>query len=140
MKKTKINKDFIEKGAGDIHEKDMDKAIRKRKEIEDKITESGTLKKYWQISRYMFIMLNDYRRGAYRDAPWLTISALIFSLLYVLNPLDLIPDFIPVIGYLDDVTVFALGLNFVQKDLRKYLRWKYDDAFDDRILDPNQDE
>ncbi len=35
--------------------------------------------------------------------PWLTKSLCVFVVAYALSPIDLIPDFVPVLGYLDDV-------------------------------------
>lgn len=46
-----------------------------------------------------------------RSARWLTIYALI----WVISPIDLIPEFLPVIGPLDDVVVVALVLRFVAR-------------------------
>lgn len=42
---------------------------------------------------------------AYRhpDAPWLVRALCFFVVVYALSPIDLIPDFIPVLGYVDDV-------------------------------------
>lgn len=120
-----IGNKYVKDKAEEMTEEDLDKALKDRQKIEEKISKSGVLRKYVQIAKYMFLMLNDYRRGKYKSVPWLTISTLIFILLYILNPLDIVPDFIPVVGYVDDVTVLALGLSFVQKDLRKYLDWKY---------------
>ncbi len=125
MKRFRINKKFVKRGAEEIEDADVEETWNKRERIEEKINNSGILMKYLKIAKYMLFMLNDYRKGLYRDVPWMTISTLVFTLLYVLNPLDLVPDFIPVIGYLDDVTVFALGLNLIQKELRRYLDWKY---------------
>ena len=49
---------------------------------------------------------------AYRDprTPWYArvVSALVFT--YALSPIDLIPDFIPVLGYLDDALIVPLGI------------------------------
>jgi uncharacterized membrane protein YkvA (DUF1232 family) len=44
----------------------------------------------------------------------------VFALLYILNPIDIIPDVIPIFGYLDDVMVFGFCLDFVEADLEKY--------------------
>ena len=49
---------------------------------------------------------------AYRDprTPWIArlVAALVIG--YALSPLDLIPDFIPVLGYLDDLVLLPLGI------------------------------
>jgi len=119
-----IDEDYILNGAAEISDEDMKYTLNKKRAIEDKISKSGLLKKYLTISKLMLQMLNDYRKGNYRDVPWLTISSMVFTLLYVLNPMDLIPDFITIIGYLDDITVLAIGLNLVETDIKKYLDWK----------------
>ena len=64
----------------------------------------------------MFTMnLRDWARRIKRDAvtlwfacrdpatPWLPKALCWFTVAYALSPIDLIPDFIPVLGYLDDV-------------------------------------
>jgi uncharacterized membrane protein YkvA (DUF1232 family) len=42
--------------------------------------------------------------------PWYAKACGALTLLYALSPLDLIPDFIPVLGYLDDLVLVPLGL------------------------------
>lgn len=45
------------------------------------------------------------------------------------SPIDLIPDFIPVIGYIDAAMVVGLTVKVIQSDLRDYCVWKgYDPA------------
>lgn len=49
---------------------------------------------------------------AYKD-PRVTWYAKIFIVMlvgYVISPIDLIPDFIPIIGYLDDLIILSLGI------------------------------
>jgi uncharacterized membrane protein YkvA (DUF1232 family) len=49
---------------------------------------------------------------AYRDprTPWYARVAAILVIAYALSPIDLIPDFIPVLGYLDDLVILPLGI------------------------------
>jgi uncharacterized membrane protein YkvA (DUF1232 family) len=49
---------------------------------------------------------------AYRDSrtPWYARLWAALVLGYALSPIDLIPDFIPVIGYLDDLVIVPLGI------------------------------
>ncbi len=42
--------------------------------------------------------------------PWSMRLVLVFILLYAVNPIDIIPDFIPVLGMLDDIVIIAAGL------------------------------
>jgi uncharacterized membrane protein YkvA (DUF1232 family) len=49
---------------------------------------------------------------AYRDprTPWYAKAWAILVLAYAISPIDLIPDFLPVIGYLDDLLILPLGV------------------------------
>ena len=78
--------------------------------------------------RLLFLMLKDWWRGAYRQLPWWCIGVLIFTLLYVLSPIDLIPDWIPVIGLLDDVTLMYLCYKVIEGEIEKYKRWRNREA------------
>jgi len=56
-------------------------------------------------AKLLYEMLCDYLDGKYKGVPWRTIAMVIFALLYVINPFDLIPDFIPGVGWIDDAAV-----------------------------------
>ena len=55
--------------------------------------------------------------GAARDprVPWYAKALAIVVASYALSPIDLIPDFIPVLGYLDDIVLVPLGIYFAVK-------------------------
>jgi uncharacterized membrane protein YkvA (DUF1232 family) len=44
------------------------------------------------------------------QTPWLPKWISVFVVAYALSPIDLIPDFIPVLGYLDDMIILPLGI------------------------------
>ena len=73
----------------------------------------------------MIDLLSDYVEGTYRKIPLRILISIVATILYVLSPIDLIPDYIPVIGYLDDVAVitFVLGTG-AAAELKKYKKWK----------------
>jgi uncharacterized membrane protein YkvA (DUF1232 family) len=49
---------------------------------------------------------------AYQDprVPWYSKALIAFVVIHTFSPIDLIPDFIPVLGYLDDLIITPLGL------------------------------
>ncbi len=54
---------------------------------------------------------------AYRDprTPWYAKAWALLVAAYALSPIDLIPDFIPVLGYLDDLLLLPLGIALAVK-------------------------
>ena len=124
--KKKIDEKYLKSEISRIEDDDLNMVMDNKKEITNKISHASILKKYTELGKLMFGMLKDYKKGNYKSVPWFTIAAIAFSLLYVLNPFDLVPDFIPGVGYIDDFLVFSLSLRFIESDLHNYLDWKLD--------------
>lgn len=57
--------------------------------------------------------------------PWYARALGAAILAYALSPIDLIPDFIPILGYLDDLIVLSLGLMLLVKMLPPNLLDEY---------------
>lgn len=123
-KKSEIDEEFVKTEVTKIDNDDVTIAMNSQKEVDEKINNSGLLQKYSELAKVMYAMLKDYRKGVYKKVPWFTIATIAFSFLYILNPLDIIPDFIPGLGYLDDLGVLTFGLRFIESDLHNYLDWK----------------
>ena len=107
-----------------IEEKDVEIVFENEEKIHRKVERKGPLKKYIDSVKNLFFMLKDYKNGTYREMPWHTIGSVVLVLLYVLNPLDIIPDFIPGFGYVDDAGVLALALKLIQSDYETYMEWR----------------
>ena len=79
---------------------------------------------------------------AYRDPrlPLLPRLIIIFTVAYALSPIDLIPDFIPVLGYLDDLIILplliSLSIKLIPLDIIKESREKAENEHQD--LKPNK--
>lgn len=125
-KKEEINEEYFKKGVAQVNDGDVDIAANSQKQAEDKIMNAGALRKYTEIGKLMFSMLNDFRNGSYTNVPWFTIASIAFTMLYVINPFDIMPDFIPGIGYVDDFAILTFSIRFMETDLHKYLDWKLD--------------
>lgn len=101
---------------------DVDEVVRNANDILSKVT--GALARFKEDISGMINLVKDYRNGSYREVPAKTIVAVVGALLYVLAPIDLIPDILPVIGQLDDAAIVGLCLKLVDADIQKYLAWK----------------
>ena len=124
----KVDESFIKKGAKRIKKEDIEKVTRKADEIEKKVRESGPLKRYIDDVKLLLSMVNDYWSGDYKEIPYWAIGATVFALLYVLSPIDLILDFIPVVGLVDDAAVVALCIYMIEQELHDYSEWKTQNA------------
>jgi uncharacterized membrane protein YkvA (DUF1232 family) len=49
---------------------------------------------------------------------------IVSALIYLVMPLDLIPDFVPLLGFTDDATVILFVLKQINSDLALYKEWK----------------
>ena len=107
-----------------IKDEDVEVVLENEEAINKKFSGEMTLSKYAELGQIMIGMLKDIKNGVYPEVPWFTIATVVLALLYLLNPLDLIPDFIPGIGYIDDLAVLAIGTGWIESDLHKYLDWK----------------
>jgi len=65
-------------------------------------------------------MIRAYVKGEYRELPIRTIILIAAGLLYFINPLDLIPDIIPITGYLDDLSIIIWIAHSIDKDIQKF--------------------
>ncbi|MGE3333429.1 MAG: YkvA family protein [Rhodospirillaceae bacterium] len=101
---------------------DIVRVVRRSKGLRKLI--NGPLAEMGNDVSLLLAMLKDYANGTYRDIPRSTALAGAFALLYVLNPFDLMPDFVPGIGYLDDMSMVALVIGSIRRDVAHYARWR----------------
>lgn len=120
--KRKAEADFAAR-AGRVTDADVGDMLRKQDQVDQKM-HAGVLCKYIGDVKTFFQLLADYWRGSYREVPFRTIAAIVGALAYLLCPIDAIPDFIPVLGLVDDAAVIALCLKLVHGDLDDYREWR----------------
>lgn len=116
---------------------DIESILDKEEALKDKLKESSHLERFATDISLFISLIKDYYHGNYRKIPYKSISSIVIGLIYILNPIDIIPDFIPVIGYVDDALVIAFCLKMVEKDLRDYEAWKAQQDGDSSNKDAN---
>ncbi len=119
-----IGEQFVKDGAEKVTPADVDKVVARSEEIQRRFTSGGPLHRFVEDGRLLLAAVRDYWTGRYRKWPLGTIGAIVFTLLYVFDPLDLIPDVLPIIGQIDDAAVVAACLFLVEHDLRTYATWR----------------
>jgi uncharacterized membrane protein YkvA (DUF1232 family) len=72
----------------------------------------------------MIRLVRAWIKGEYKDVPWETIVWIIGAIIYFVNPFDLIPDFIPGVGYLDDAVVIGLAIASFSFDIENFREWE----------------
>ena len=69
-------------------------------------------------------MLRAYIKKQYTEVSKATILAAIAGLIYVVNPMDVVPEYILGVGVLDDAAVVGIILQAMHMDLNKYKKWQ----------------
>ena len=118
---TKLNNKF-NSFKNDFTQEDAGKVMENMEKIEQ-IMQNKTLCKFLDDVKFYFQMLGDIFAGKYKKVPAGTVAAIIGTLLYVLSPVDFIPDFLPG-GFVDDAGILALCLNFTKLDIEEYKKFK----------------
>lgn len=74
--------------------------------------------------RALIGLITDNITGKYTGTPYRSIVAMTGALIYFLSPIDIIPDFIPMLGFIDDIFVLGLVLKQFESDIEVYKAWK----------------
>jgi uncharacterized membrane protein YkvA (DUF1232 family) len=69
-------------------------------------------------------MVKAYVSGNYKVVPWKSIMVITGVLVYFVMPLDLIADFIPVTGYIDDFSLVLWVFSHLQDDIDTFSMWE----------------
>lgn len=80
-----------------------------------------------QIKEYVPLLVSlvkSYFRKEYNHIPTGTIIGVVGALIYFLSPIDIVFDFIPGLGYVDDATVILFCIMSMKSDLDDYKKWK----------------
>lgn len=119
-----ITPEYVEEGARRVTTTDIETVVEEAGAIEERFRDNGPLRRLLEDGRLLLELVRDVRVGRYKRVPTWTLSAAAFALLYVLNPFDLIPDALPVLGVLDDAAVVSACVALLEQDLYDYRRWR----------------
>lgn len=117
---TKPNVDDVfRQGTESVTEEDLEHVLDEAEAIRTKAKRMLSLRlKVILLLR----MVRDYVTGRYTVIPYRIITSIVFTLLYILNPADIIFDPIPG-GLVDDALLVALLLTWARDDIEQYRAW-----------------
>lgn len=84
----------------------------------------GALAQMARAMRLFVPMCGDVLKGRYRPVPWSAIGWMALAVIYLISPLDLVPDVLLLVGVVDDVVIVGWLLTRVDAALADYRRWK----------------
>jgi len=68
-------------------------------------------------------MINAVAKGKYKVSVQVIITS-VAAILYLISVFDLVPDFIPAVGLLDDIAIVSAAASVCGHDLAKYRKWR----------------
>jgi len=69
-------------------------------------------------------ILESYSSGKYKYVPWKSITLIAAGIIYFAYPTDLIPDFIPIAGLIDDVALIMWIYESISDDIENFIEWE----------------
>ena len=94
------------------------------------ITNASVLEAVWDDLQTIMRLLVAWAEDSYRRVPWTPLVLMAAALLYFVLPVDVIPDFLAGIGFVDDVAVISSVVQSVRDELDRFRDWEdADDAW-----------
>jgi uncharacterized membrane protein YkvA (DUF1232 family) len=81
-------------------------------------------KELWAYFQAMLRLIRAYYRREYRNVPLQTLVMIVGAIIYILNPFDLIPDWIAGLGFADDAVVLAFAVRKTRDTLDDFMTWE----------------
>jgi len=115
----------VKRDASKVTEDDARNVIARHRELDQKFKRlPDKLTKLVNQVKLLFELIRAYIDGSYREVPWISIATAVAAVVYFMSPIDLIPDMIPGVGYIDDIFVVRFALTAIGSDLRTYCEHK----------------
>ena len=97
-------------------------------EVADKLAskeaKTNKFRQLFEVALTLVRLVRSYISGEYREISTSTIVSGLAVLLYVLSPIDLVPDFIPVLGFLDDLSLVSWFVGKFQGEIVRFQEWE----------------
>ena len=105
-----------------ISAEDLDRANEKASHLDDRMDDF----------KLLICMCRDSMSGRYNISKW-NLSVLVGTIIYVLSPLDAVPDIVPILGWIDDVSIVGYAISKLAEEMRNYRYYRDNAQLSDTI-------
>jgi len=104
---------------------DPDKLEELLQKLEQKLKVMPLVGDTFAVVPAMISLVRSYMKKEYNEIPLGSIVGIVCALIYILSPIDLIPDVTPVVGHVDDAAVLLMCLKAgAEDDIKQYQKWR----------------
>lgn len=118
------------------HEANVNKYLNSKTEffslinqVQNKLSNVGLVKDAKDNINLLLELILSWRHKEYQKLPYKSIASIIAVLLYFVMPIDLIPDFLIGLGFIDDITMISFVIKQLQKEIDEFKTWKEKQSF-----------
>lgn len=90
----------------------------------DEKSKDNKFRQLFDVALTLVRLVRSYVNGNYREIQTSTIISGLAVLLYVLSPIDLVPDFIPLVGFLDDLSLVSWFVDKFHGEITRFRAWE----------------
>ncbi|WP_035333546.1 YkvA family protein [Dyadobacter crusticola] len=115
------------KGKAGRYARNSGKLLELAKDVVSKLQRVGVRENLAEFAvnvQLLIRMVRAYASGEYRNLPWKSLLSIVAVLIYFVSPIDLIPDFLPIVGITDDVALVVWLVKTLSDDVSKFGEWE----------------
>lgn len=85
-----------------------------------KYMKKGGLKKVREDLSLLYTYISEVVHGKYKDYSTSSLTLALAAIIYVISPLDIMPDLIPFTGYIDDIAIVTWAMTKMEEELKRF--------------------
>lgn len=116
--------DLLSEAASRVLQRRFRVVLLVRRAYERMTAHSDVLSAVWSDLRTMMRMVLRWVDRSYRRVSWTPLLLVVGALIYFVTPVDVVPDALGAIGFVDDVTVITTVVRRIRGELDRFRNWE----------------
>jgi len=90
----------------------------------------------YERAKILFDMVKDIYKGEYKALDKLAAATAVLAIVYLVSPIDTVPDIIPGVGFVDDIAILSFAVGLCAKEIKRYTEFKANQGLsEDTVID-----